>query len=372
MPRAESIFRRAVLVAAALTASACAAAPADLPFTVTEHADFEQPWAMTFLPDGALLVTEMRGKLIRYHHGQTREIAGVPEVAFGGQGGFGDVVAHPDFAANRLLYLSYAEPGSDGTRGAAVARATLEEGHGRLTGLEVIWRQSPKVTGDGHFGHRLAFGPDGHLWITASDRQKMSPAQDTTQTLGKIVRLNDDGSVPADNPFADAGGVTAEIWSLGHRNMLGIAFDDGGRLWAHEMGPAGGDELNRIEPGANYGWPEVSEGNHYDGTAIPSHAGHDQYREPVVVWNPVISPAGLIIYGGERFPEWQGSAFIGGLSSQALIRVMLDGDAALGTERFEMGERIREVEEGPDGSLWLLEDGRRGGAGRLLQITPRG
>ncbi len=372
MLRANRRNRWIVLFAAALAASACSATPSDLPFSVTEHADFEQPWAMTFLPDGALLVTEMRGTLVRYHHGQTREIDGVPEVAFGGQGGFGDVVLHPDFARNRLLYLSYAEPGSDGSKGAAVARARLNEGRGRLDDLEVIWRQSPKVTGDGHFGHRLAFDADGYLWITASDRQKMSPAQDMTQTLGKIVRLNDDGSVPADNPFADAGGVSAEIWSLGHRNMLGIAFDADGRLWAHEMGPAGGDELNLIEPRANYGWPEVSEGNHYDGTAIPSHAGHDQYREPVVVWNPVISPAGLIIYGGERFPEWQGSAFIGGLSSQALIRVMLDGDTALGTERFAMGARIREVEEGPDGSLWLLQDGRRGGAGRLLQITPGG
>ncbi len=342
------------------------------PFQSTEIATFDEPWAMTFLPDGSLLVTEKRGRLqhLDIASGGKHEITGGPKVAYGGQGGFGDVVLHPDFANNQLVYLSFAEEGSNDTRGAAVARARLvlaEDGSGSLQDLAVIWRQVPKVSGGGHYGHRIAFGADGKLWITSSERQKFTPAQDMASNLGKIIRLNDDGSVPSDNPFASQGGVAAQVWSLGHRNMLGIAFDGEGRLWVHEMGPAGGDELNLIERGANYGYPVVSNGDHYDGRPIPDHDTRPEFAAPKVTWNPVISPAGLLIYSGDLFPQWKGSGFIGGLSSQSLVRIAFDGDSAREAERFNMGARIREVEQGPDGAVWVLEDGNKA---RLLKLTP--
>lgn len=342
------------------------------PFVATEVATFDEPWAMTFLPDGRLLVTEKEGrlKLLDVASKRVGEISGVPEVDYGGQGGLGDVVLHPKFASNGLVYLSYAEKGSGDTRGGAVARGKLtldNKGGGALSGVKVIWRQVPKVSGRGHYGHRIAFDKDGKLWISSSERQKFDPAQDMKSNLGKIVRLNDDGSVPADNPFADQGGVTAQIWSLGHRNALGLAFDAQGRLWEHEMGPKGGDELNLIERGSNYGYPIVSNGDHYDGRVIPDHDTRPEFNAPEVSWNPVISPAGLIIYSGKLFPDWQGDAFIGGLSSQSLIRIEFDGVKAREAARYDMGHRIREVEQGPDGAIWLLED--EGGA-RLLKLTP--
>jgi glucose/arabinose dehydrogenase len=269
------------------------------------------------------------------------------------------------------VYLSYAEEGTSGTSGAAVARARLDTAAAMpaLEAFEVIWRQQPKVSGDGHFGHRIAFGPDGYLWISSGERQKFDPAQDMEANLGKILRLNDDGSVPADNPFVDRGGVTAEIWSFGHRNPLGLAFDDNGRLWNVEMGPSGGDELNHVERGANYGYPLVSNGQHYSGADIPDHATRPDLAAPAVWWNPVISPSSLLFYSGAEFPDWQGSALIGGLSSESLVRVEFDGLTAREAERFDMGSRIRAVEQGPDGSVWLLEDGRRGGRGRLLHLS---
>ena len=294
----------------------------------------------------------------------------MPEVDYGGQGGFGDVLLHPRFAGNGIVYLSYAEKGSGDTRGGAVARAKLtldNDGGGSLSDLKVIWRQVPKVSGRGHYGHRLAFDKDGKLWISSSERQKFDPAQDMKSNLGKMVRLNDDGSVPADNPFAEQGGVSAQVWSLGHRNILGLAFDAQGRLWAHEMGPKGGDELNLIERGANYGYPIVSNGDHYDGREIPDHDTRPEFNAPEVTWNPVISPAGFIIYSGRQFPDWQGDGFIGGLSSQSLVRIEFDGDKAREAQRFDMGERIREVEQGPDGAIWLLQDG---GDAKLLKLTP--
>lgn len=364
-----SLFALCVL----LIGGVAQAAERDLPFTTSVATKFDEPWAMTFLPDGRLLVTEKKGVLkVHTIDGKTAEVRGVPKVAYGGQGGLGDVVLHPQFASNGLVYISYAEPGERGTSGAAVARAKLNlEGDGAaLTDLEVIWRQVPKVPGQGHYGHRIAFGPQGYLWISSGERQKFDPAQDMQSNLGKIVRLNDDGSIPSDNPFADKGGVTAQIWSLGHRNPLGIAFDSEGRLWEHEMGPRGGDELNLIERGANYGYPIVSNGDHYDGRPIPDHDTRPQFKAPLVTWNPVISPAGFMIYTGDKFPRWQGSGFIGGLSSQALIRVALDGNSAREAERFNMGQRIREVEEGPDGAIWVLEDERGGSGGRLLKLTP--
>jgi glucose/arabinose dehydrogenase len=203
------------------------------------------------------------------------------------------------------------------------------------------------------------------LWISSGERQKFDPAQDMRANLGKIVRLNDDGSVPNDNPFADKGGVTAQIWSLGHRNPLGIAFDSKGELWNVEMGPAGGDELNLVKRGANYGYPVVSNGDHYDGRSIPDHNTRPEFNAPAVSWTPVISPSSFIIYSGSEFPAWQGNGFIGGLSSKALVRIEFNGEAAREAERFDMGRGIREVEQGPDGAIWLLEDDA---GGRLLKL----
>ena len=343
------------------------------PFASTAVASFDEPWAMAFLPDGRLLVTEKRGslKLVDVASGEVGDITGVPEVDYGGQGGFGDIALHPGFADNHVVYVSYAEAGDGGTRGGAVARGTLaldDSGGGTLEDLEVIWRQVPKVSGRGHYGHRLLFDNEGKLWITSSERQKFDPAQDMQSNLGKLVRLNDDGSVPADNPFADQGGVAAQVWSLGHRNLLGIDFDAQGRLWEVEMGPRGGDELNLVERGGNYGYPVVSNGDHYDGRDIPDHDTRPEFDAPKVSWSPVISPSSLLVYSGGMFPDWRGDAFIGGLSSEALVRVEIDGDSAREAQRFDMGERIRAVEQGPDGAIWLLEDGD---GGRLLKLTPR-
>ena len=339
-------------------------------------AEFNEPWAMTFLPDGSLLVTEKPGNLaIVGQNGSKTDVSGVPEVAYGGQGGLGDIIPHPSFAENGVVYLSYAEAG-DGGRGAAVARATLarQGDAASLENLEIIWRQQPKVSGDGHYSHRLQFSPDGqHLFITSGERQKQTPAQDMQSDLGKIIRLNPDGSVPDDNPFQDQGELARTFWTVGHRNMLGIDFDGEGRLWVHEMGPRGGDEINLIEPGENFGWPVVSNGVNYSGSDIPDHDTRPEFAAPEASWTPVIAPSGMVIYSGDLFPAWQGDALIGGLRSQALVRVDLgqqdDGTMAAETERFDMGARIREVEQGPDGAIWALEDGA---GGRLLRIAPGG
>jgi glucose/arabinose dehydrogenase len=344
------------------------------PFTVTEVANFEVPWSMAFLPDGRVLITEQKGALKLYSPGGAiAAISGVPAVSYGGQGGFSEVVLHPKFAENGWVYMSYAEAGDADTRGAAVARAKLVLGRngGELTNFQVIWRQAPKVEGGGHYGHRIAFGPDGHLWISSGERQKFDPAQDMSMNLGKILRLNDDGSVPADNPFAERGGVTAQIWTLGHRNPLGLAFDSAGRLWNVEMGPMGGDELNHVQRGANYGYPLVSNGDHYDGKVIPDHPTRPEFEAPAVFWNPVISPSSLMFYSGSEFPHWQGDAFIGGLSSQSIVRIEFDGATAREAQRIAMGMRIRAIEQGPDGAIWILEDERegRGGQGRMFRLT---
>ena len=351
-------------------------------FLIEEVASFDQPWSMAFLPDGNFLVTEKPGKMFLMNQaGETlSEISGVPEVAYGGQGGLGDVAIHPDFNENKTVYVSFAEEGENDTRGAVVIKATLdltEEG-GALTNLEYIWRQVPKVTGRGHYAHRMAFSEDGYLFISSGDRQKFDPAQDMTSNMGKIIRLNDDGSIPTDNPFYNDGGVAAEVWSLGHRNPLGIDFDADGKLWNIEMGPRGGDELNLVLKGEDYGYPTVSNGIHYNGSNIPNHDTRPEFEEPKEWWGdgdsiPVISPSSFVIYQGDLFYDWQGSGFISGLSSESLIRVQFDGDSAKEIERFDMGRRIRSVEEGPDGALWLLEDYPRRqdtSKGRLLRLTP--
>ncbi len=357
-----------------LTLGACAADgahgrdPADA-FQIETLGTFDRPWAMAFLPDGRLLVTEKGGTLLlTAFDGSREQITGVPAVDEGGQGGLGDVALHPDFSDNGLVYLSYAEAGDEGTRGAAVARARLDLDAGALQDLEVIWRQAPKVSGRGHYGHRLLFDDEGYLFISSGERQKFTPAQDLEQNLGKIIRLHDDGRVPADNPLAAEGGVTAQIWSLGQRNPLGIAFDAEGRLWEVEMGPAGGDELNLIMPGKDYGYPSVSNGDHYSGKEIPDHDTRPEFEAPRLWWTPVISPGGMIIYSGRLEPAWAGNAFIAGLSSKALVRVALEGEAAREAERFAFGVRIRAVVEGPEGAIYLLEDGS---GGALKRLTPK-
>lgn len=335
----------------------------------SEITTFDEPWAMTFLPDGDLLVTTKPGVLfLAGQDGSKTEVDGMWDVAYAGQGGLGDVVLHPDFANNGLVYISSADR-SLGRSGAVVRRARLDRSGDVpvLTDVEVIWEQVPKRRGNGHFSHRIAFGPDGMLFVTSGDRQRREPAQDFDQALGKVIRLNDDGSVPADNPWQDKGDLAKTFWSMGHRNLLGIAFDGDGRLWTHEMGPRHGDELNHIEPGGNYGWPLVSNGNHYSGQRIPDHDTAPEYVAPKAFWVPAISPSGLVFYDGDMFGDWRGDAFIGGLSSQALVRVDVDGDTAQEAERFEWGQRVREVAQGPDGALWVLEDGP---GGRLLKLTP--
>jgi glucose/arabinose dehydrogenase len=366
-------------LAAACQPSVSDAAPpssGDKPFETTVVADFDEPWAMTFIPGTRYaLVTEKKGKLKLWENeGAVVDVEGVPTVAYGGQGGLGDVILHPDFANNGYVYLSYAEAGEGGF-GAAVARGKLDLKAAKpaLTDVQVIWRQEPKVSGQGHYGHRMAFGPDGMLYISSGERQKFQPAQDLNQNLGKIVRLTDGGMVPSDNPFYDQGRVKSQIWSYGHRNPLGIAFDAQGRLWNQEMGPEGGDELNLVKKAANYGYPKVSNGRNYGAATddLPDHAPGDGFEAPKVFWNPAISPGGLMIYSGDLFKDWKGSAFIGGLGAKALVRVKLDGESATKADQWDMGARIREVEQGPDGAIWVLEDQRAGSEGRLLKLTPK-
>jgi glucose/arabinose dehydrogenase len=342
-----------------------------IPFNITEIAKFEQPWALTFLPSGEMLVTEKQGRLLLVDQtgNVSRPISGLPKVAYGGQGGLGDVVLHPNYRNNSLLYFSYAEPGENGYFGAAVARAKLsfdQQGFGELLDLKVVWRQMPKVKGKGHYGHRIAFDSHGYLFISSGDRQKFEPAQDMNSNLGKILRLNDDGSIAQGNPFEKDGGVSAEIWSSGHRNPLGLAFDNLGRLWNTEMGPSHGDELNLVIRGENYGYPIVSNGNHYSGKKIPNHDTNPEFEAPKVWWKPTIAPAELIYYSGDMFPKWHKSFLIAGLRSKAIVRVNVDGDKATEVDRFDMGERIREIEQGPKGALWVLEDGKDA---RLLKLS---
>jgi aldose sugar dehydrogenase len=307
---------------------------------------------------------------------RTGTVSGVPKVDYGGQGGLGDVAFLPGEASptlsRRTIYLSWAEAGPGNTRGAAVGRGTLicEEADAcRIDAMKVIWRQTPKVTGRGHYSYRLLFSPDGKsLYVASGERQKFTPAQDMAGNLGKIVRLTPDGAPTPDNPFAARGGVAAQVWTLGHRNILGLQWDARGRLWDLEHGPAGGDELNLVKPGANYGWPVVSNGDHYDGKPIPRHATRPDFAAPAISWNPVIAPGGFIFASGKAFPAWKGQAIIAGMIYPGLVRVAIDGDTAREVERIPLGKRIRAIVEAPDGAIWIAED--KAGA-RLRRLVPK-
>ncbi|KAI1159861.1 soluble quino protein glucose dehydrogenase [Nemania serpens] len=341
------------------------------PFKSTPISDHAEPWAIAFLPDNRVLVTERRGNL-RLVNPTTKvkgTITGVPAVAYAGQGGLHDVALHPKYAENSLIYISYAESGTGGAGGAvAQAKLTLDaNGGGALSGIQVIWRHSQKASGGLQFACRLLFGSDGALWISSGEINQMTPAQSMTTNLGKVIKLYDNGTAFAGNPFASQGAIQAQIWSLGHRNPLGIDWDAQGRLWEVEMGPMGGDELNLIQPGANYGWPVVSEGRHYDGRTIPPHSTRPDIAPPKAFWVPVISPAGLIIYKGDLFSSWKGNAIITGLSSLGLVRATITGDTAKEAQRISMGKRMRGIREDKDGAIWVIEDGP---TGRLLKLTP--
>jgi glucose/arabinose dehydrogenase len=376
---------------------------ADLPFVMTQIATFNLPWRLAFLPDGRMLITEKPGAVwLVTPEGAKTPVANVPAVLHQGQGGLLGVFLSPKYATDRNVYLTYAEPG-DGGSGLALARAklTLGASTASLDGLQVLWRDMPKGKG-GQFGAQIAFSPDGqYLFLTVGDRQRMTPAQDPNTEVGKILRLTLDGKPAPGNPMAGKTGASslplidpprdteaaktapvvstynlpgqnlapAETWSSGHRTPYGLAFGPDGRLWEVEHGPRGGDELNLIEPGKNYGWPLVSYAANYNGVPIPSPDTRTDLTKPVIYWNPVIAPGSLTFYKGAMFPHWVGSAFIGGMGTQSLNRITFDGKGgATAAERWRVNHRIRDVEVGPDGALWMLEDANPGG---LFRVTPK-
>lgn len=361
------------------SADMAASGGAAAPFSASEVATFQEPWALAFAPGTSMLfVTEKSGtlKVLDAASGKVGTVAGAPQVDYGGQGGLGDVAFLPAEAGTpldgRTIYLSWVESGADDTRGAVVGRGKLACSGIEtcaVEGLAVIWRQAPKVTGRGHYSHRIAFSPDGaYLFVASGERQKMQPAQDTSNTLGKIVRLNLDGTPAPGNPMAAKGGVTAEIWSYGHRNILGMDFDAQGRLWEVEHGPAGGDELNLVKPSANYGWPERSNGDHYNGDPIRDHDPSDGFAQPAISWNPVIAPGDMLIYSGDMFASWKGEALMPGLGSQALVAVAIDGEKGREAARYSFDKRLRAIAQGPDGAVWIAEDGK---GARLYKLTAR-
>ena len=377
--------KRAALTAAmglvlALTVSTVAAqgAPEQVDSVMTEAGPvsvqnlvggLDHPWGMAFLPDGRLLVTERSGNLriLGTDRQLSAPLGGVPEVFAQGQGGLLDVALHPNFAENRFVYLSFAEPGQNGTASTALGRGRLEGN--QLSGFEVVFSQEPKIGGPNHFGGRIVFSPEGQLFLTLGERFQFAPAQDLANHLGAVVRLNLDGSVPEGNPFVNQAEAEPEIWSYGHRNIQAAAINpQTGALWVAEMGPLGGDELNLPEPGRNYGWPVVSWGINYDGTEIPDPPTRPEFADAVKHWSPVISPSGMAFYTGDVFPEWRGSVMIGGLSAQELVRVEFDGQSVTNEERIPLGVRIRDVEQGPDGLVYLLTDRDEGNVWRLAPL----
>ncbi len=339
------------------------------PFAAHSIASFDTPWAIAFLPDGRLLVTEKPGRIFLVtQNGEKTEVGNVPAVLASGQNGLLDIAVSPDFSETAHIYFTFVEPGEGGRLVLTRARLATTPGHTKLEDRKIIWRQSP-AGGGGQPGGIIAFDPKGtHLFLTVGDRMRPDSAQQPDMARGKLLRLNLDGSTPEDNPQAARGGVVGETWTTGHRNPYGLAFAPDGRLWLHEMGPRGGDELNLIEQGQNYGWPLVSNGDNYSGLPIPRHATRPEFTAPKLYWTPVIAPAGLAFYEGEMFPEWKGSALIGGLWVHALVRVSFGANGQPDeTDRWDMGARIRDVAVAPDGAVWVIEDSN---PGRLLRLTP--
>ena len=337
---------------------------------IEKIAVFDEPWALTFINQDELLVSTKKGKLwLVQKDGKKSLIEGIPEIAYGGQGGLGDILPHPKFSQNNLLYLSFVASKNNGrTRGAKVIRAKLE--NGKLINHQLVWEQLPHTRGRGHFSHRLAFGPqgsshEGMLFISSGDRQIMHPAQTFDNNLGKIIRIHDDGRIPVDNPYAKMGFPANTIWTVGHRNVLGLSFAPDNELWANEMGPLHGDELNLISKGKNYGWPLVSEGNHYNGRHIPSHSTNNSYTPPVKYWVPTIAPSSLVFVPTTDDSKWSGNAVMTGLKSKAIFRLEIKNNQVTHQEKFYIGNRIRAITIGHDFTLWALEDG---GAGRLLKL----
>jgi glucose/arabinose dehydrogenase len=360
-----------VLLTAPVTAFAAEQFPSQAgPITVeTVAGDLEHPWGLAFLPDGSMLVTERPGRLriVGTDGAVSKPLAGVPKVYKVGQGGLLDVALDPDFADNQLIYLSYAEPG-EGGGGTAVARGKL--GAQGLEQVEVIFRQVPKLSGGNHFGSRLVFLPDKTLIVTLGDRNTRNFIADPKSHVGKLVRINRDGSVPADNPFLQKSEFAPEIYSLGHRNAQGAALNPAtGAFWTVEHGARGGDEVNIPKPGANYGWPVISFGREYSGAKIGEGTQKPGLEQPVYYWDPSIAPSGMEFYTGDKFPAWKGSVFVGALKSRMLVRLTLDGDRVVAEERLlqDLGERIRDVVQGPDGNLYLLTDDDDG---RILRVSP--
>jgi glucose/arabinose dehydrogenase len=347
------------------------------PLAVTEIASgLDHPWALAFLPDGRMLVTEKpTGRLLIVSPDGRRSppVRGLPRVDGRGQGGLLDVALAPDHAASGVVYWTYYEP-RPGGNGLAVARGRLVDGpEPRMDGVEVVFRMQPTLDSTAHAGGRLVFAPDGALFVTLGERSVLAgrrQARDLASHFGKVVRIRPDGSVPDDNPFKDRAGARPEIWSLGHRNVLGAALDGRGRLWIVEMGPRGGDELNLVERGKDYGWPTIGYGEEYSGEPIHRSPQGPGMEQPVYYWDPVISPGALAVYSGDLFPEWRGNYFVAGLSGRALVRLVVEKDRVIGEERLlgDLGARFREVVQGPDGALYLLTDASDG---KLLRVAPR-
>lgn len=329
----------------------------------------EYPWGMAFLPDDRLLFSEKRAGTLRIldTDGNVSEpLQGTPEVFGVDQGGMLDVALHPEFESNQTIYFTFAEPRpGDSTATTALAMATLAED--RIQDVKVIFRMQPDMDGAKHFGGRILISPDNYLFVTLAERFKFDPAQDLSNTLGTIVRLNLDGSVPEDNPFTDRSDAAGEIWSYGHRNIESAAFDpQTGNLWVAEMGPMGGDEFQQPQAGKNYGWPLVSWGDNYDGSKIPTPDTKPDLEDAVIKWTPTISPSGMIFYTAQVFPQWKDHALIGGLTSTGLVRVAVNGQQASEVERIPLGVRIRDVEQAPDGSVYTLTDEKNG---KILKLT---
>ena len=336
--------------------------------TVTEG--LVHPWGLAFMPDGRMLVTERAGRMrIVLPNGKiSRPMRGLPKIAVVGQGGLLDVALHPKFEKTGLVYFSFSEPGPKG-QGTAVGRGRLVGNE--LRDVEIIFRQKPKLTGGFHFGSRLVFARDGTLYISMGDRGQMKRAQDTSNHQGTIVRINDDGSIPKDNPFLNKSGALPEIYSYGHRNVQGMALNPGtGVVWAQEHGPKGGDEVNILKKGANYGWPEITYGIDYDGSIITELTKKEGMEQPLLHWVPSIAPSGMAFYMGDKFPHWNGDLFVGALKDRHLRRIDLEGGKVVGQEILiqDLGERIRDVRIGPDGLIYVLTDAPNG---KLIRIEPR-